>query len=131
MTVIARQTTFFLQDSDMIKKSLIISALAASLLTFGSQVFAEDQQPAAVGPLMTQQEIQVYQDKMRNAQTSEERQQIQKQHSDQIQKRAQARSEAQRKMYEDSVNSRDADMDRGTGMDSGKGKGEGQGGKGH
>jgi len=116
----------------MIKKSLFISALAVSLLTFAGQVFAEDQQPTAVGPLMTQQEIQAYQDKMRNAQTSEERQQIQKQHSAQIQERARARSEAQRKMYEDSVNSRDADMDKGAGMGSGKNNSDGQGGgKGH
>jgi hypothetical protein len=116
----------------MIKKSLFISALTVSLLTFAGQVFAEDQQPATVGPLMTQQEIQAYQDKMRNAQTPEARQQIQKEHSAQIQERARARSEAQRKMYDESVNSRDADMDKGAGKASGKGKGEGQGGgKGH
>jgi hypothetical protein len=111
----------------MIKKSLIISAFAASLLTFGGHVLAEGQQPDAMGPLMSQQEIQAFQEKMRNAQTPEERQQIQKEHSDQIQQRAQARSEASRKMYEESVNSRETEMNKDAGMESGKAEGQGAG----
>jgi hypothetical protein len=116
-----------LQDLDMIKKSLIISALAVSLLTIGGQAFAEDQQqqPATMGPLMSQQEIQAYQEKMRNAQTPEEREQIQKEHSAQVQERAKARSDAQRKEYEERTKAYDSEMDKSMGSDMSNGQGDG------
>jgi len=121
----------------MIKKSLIISAFAASLLTAG-YALAEDAQPTSTtGPLMTQQEIQAYQDKLRNAQTSEERHQIQMEHQATVQERAKARSEAHRKEYEDRKAAHESEMDamdKGKGSDMSTGKGEGSGaggGKGH
>jgi len=96
----------------MIKKSLIITAIAASLLTFGGHAFAEEQQPSAVGPLMTQQENQAFQEQMRNAQTPEERQQIQEQHHQLIQERAKARSDAQRKAYDERKAASDAEYEK-------------------
>lgn len=113
----------------MIKKTLIISACVVSLLTFAGQTFAEDQQPATTGPLMTQQESQAYQDEMRNAKTPEERQQIQQQHHEQMQERAKARSEAQRKMHDERVNSEWSGAEKGAGMGTGTGGGS-AGGKG-
>jgi hypothetical protein len=114
----------------MIKKSLIISAFAISLLTAG-YAFAEDAQPVSTtGPLMTQQEIQAYQDKLRNAQTSEERHQIQMEHQATVQERSKARSEAHRKEYDDrkAVNETNDDMDQAKGSGSDKGDGSGAGG---
>jgi membrane protein involved in colicin uptake len=108
----------------MIKKALIISAFITGLLTFAGQTFAEDQQPAATGPLMTQQETQAFQEKMRNAKTPQERQQIQQQHHEQLQQRAKARNEAQRKLHEERVNSNNAAQGAGMGGGSAGGKGK-------
>jgi uncharacterized membrane protein YukC len=116
----------------MIKKSLIISAFVASMLTAG-YAFAEDAQPVSTtGPLMTQQEIQAYQDKLRNAQTSEERHQIQMEHQATVQERAKARSDAHRKEYDERNAAHESkdDMDKGKGSGKGDGSGTG-GGKGH
>jgi hypothetical protein len=115
----------------MIKKSLIISAFVASMLTAGYAI-AEDAQPVSTdGPLMTQQEIQAYQDKLRNAKNSEERHQIQMEHQATVQERSKARSEAHRKEYDErnSAHESNDDMDQGkssgSGQDNGSGQGEG------
>ncbi len=110
----------------MIKKSLIIAACVASLLAFSGQTFAEDQQPAATGPLMTQQETKAFHEQMQNAKTPEERQQIQQQHHEQLQERSKARREAQRKMHDERVNSEWSGAEKGAGTSGGSAGGKGK-----
>ena len=74
----------------MMKRTLIMSTLAATLfLSTGLAVAAEPQQVYA-GQLMTQQEMFEFRERMHNARTPQERQQIRNEHHQQMQARAQA-----------------------------------------
>ncbi|MDP3125365.1 MAG: hypothetical protein Q8M84_06970, partial [Thiobacillus sp.] len=79
----------------MLNKSLFISAMTSSLLLAFNPAFSADapmknqaQEQVYGSQLMTQQERTEYQAKMRNAKTSEEREQIRAQHHKEMQVRA-------------------------------------------
>lgn len=77
----------------MFKKTLLISAMASSLLfaipaAFAADPPAQDQQEVYGSQLMTPQERTEYQAKMRAAKTNEEREQIRAQHHEEMQVRA-------------------------------------------
>lgn len=83
------------------KKSLILSAVAAALALSSGLVMAEDnemsrdrletQQQVQGRQLMTQQEREEFRNKMRSANSAEERQQIQKEHHERMKLRAKER----------------------------------------
>lgn len=85
----------------MMKKPLMVSALAALLTLPAGLVMAADQevtqdkdqlrQQTLDGPLMTEQEHNEFREKMRTATSSEERRQIQMQRHEQMKERAKAR----------------------------------------
>jgi surface antigen len=81
----------------MINRPFIYSALAA-VIAFSGNTIAEDQQPVYDGPLITQQESLDHFEKMNNAKTASERQKIQQEHHQLMQKRAEARGEKLREM---------------------------------
>ena len=87
----------------MIKRPLIMSALATALILSAGFAFAADQAPAQEqtqtkkqvqvygSQLMTQQERAEYRAKMRAAKTAEEREQIRKEHHESMKARAKER----------------------------------------
>lgn len=76
----------------MMKRALVLSALAATLCLPGSFAFSADQKEQIYGSqLMTEQERNDYRTKMRSAKTDEEREQIRKAHHVEMQARAKAR----------------------------------------
>ena len=74
----------------MMKHTLIMSTLAATLFLSTGLAAAEPQQ-AYSGPLMTQQEMFGFHERMRYARTPQEREQIRNEHHQKMQARAQAR----------------------------------------
>ena len=75
----------------MINRPFIFSALTAAMIIFSGNTFAEDQQPVRGSQLMTEQERLQHREKMQNAKTAEERQQIQKANHVLMRARAEAR----------------------------------------
>lgn len=76
----------------MMKRTLMMSALAVALVLFSGFAFAADQDKQIYGSqLMTQQERTKYHTKMRIVKTAQEREQIRNQHHEQMQKRAKER----------------------------------------
>lgn len=110
----------------MIKRKIIISAIAATLLALSGNAVAEDQQQVYGSQLMTQQERLEHHERMRNAKTAEERHQIQKEHHEMMQERAKARGQKLREMSDE----RREGQGRGAGMGEGAGSGKGSGGGG-
>jgi uncharacterized membrane protein YgcG len=96
----------------MMKRTLMMSALAATLVLFSGFAFAADQDEQIYGnQLMTQQERTDYHAKMRTVKTAQEREQIRKEHHEQMQVRAKERG----------VTLPDEPPGRGGGMGSGGG----------
>jgi hypothetical protein len=115
----------------MMKKTLMVSALATALSLSSGLVLAADQVPAKEkaqtqeqiygSQLMTQQERAEQRDKMRAAKTAEEREQIRKEHHERMKERAKERG----------VTLPDEPPARGSRMGSGgSGMGSGSGGMG-
>jgi hypothetical protein len=105
------------------KRPLIVSALTAALSLSAGLAFAADQQQQIYGSqLMTQQERNEYQAKMRAAKTAEEREQIRKEHHEQMKERAQAHGIT----LPDEPPARGGGMGPGGGMGSGMGPGGGR-----
>ncbi len=113
----------------MIKRPLIMSALATALFLSTGFALAADQAPAQEktptkkqvqvygSQLMTQQERVEYRAKMRAAKTTEEREQIRKEHHESMKERAKERG----------VTLPDDPPARGSGMGAGGGMGPGGG----
>lgn len=79
----------------MMKRTLIVSALVVVMSFSTGLSFAIDQEEQICGSqLMTQQERNEYRAKMRSAKTVEEREQIRKEHHEQMKERAKARGVA-------------------------------------
>lgn len=75
----------------MMKRTLMVSTIAAALSLSAGLTFAADQQQQIYGSqLMTQQERNEYRTKMRAAKTAEEREQIRKEHHERMKERAKA-----------------------------------------
>ena len=74
----------------MMKRTLIMSTLAATLFLTTGLATAADPQQVYGGPLMTQQEMYEFHGRMRNARTPQERDQIRNQHHQLMQARAKA-----------------------------------------
>ena len=81
----------------MINRPFIYSALA-TVIIFSGNTIAEDQQPDYGSPLITKQERLEHFEKMNNAKTASERQKLQQEHHQLMQKRAEARGQKQREM---------------------------------
>jgi len=75
----------------MIKQSLIRFTLILSFFVPIGSSFAVDQTPVYGGQLMTQQERIEHRERLRNAKTAKEREQIREKHHMRIQERAKAR----------------------------------------
>ena len=74
------------------KRTLMVSALAAVLILSSGFAFAADQDEQIYGSqLMTQQERTEYRVKMRAAKTAQEREQIRNEHHEQLKERAKER----------------------------------------
>jgi len=106
----------------MMKRTLMMSTLAAALVLLSGFTFAADQDEQIYGSqLMTQQERTEYHAKMRAAKTAQEQEQIRKEHHEQMQARAKDRG----------VTMPDEPTGRGGGMGPGGGRmGPGGGGMG-
>jgi hypothetical protein len=113
---------YYSKESAIMKNTLIVSTLAATLMLAASPVFAAEQQEQIYGSqLMTQQERNEFRAKMRAAKTAEERERIRKEHHERMKERARARG----------LMLPDEPPDRGSGMRSGKaGTGPGGGDRG-
>jgi len=107
----------------MLKRSLIISSLAASLLFSNSGLNAADQQPVYGSQLMTQQERAEFHQRMRDAKSDGERQKIRNEHHKKMQKRA----KAQGLTLPDKPPASGAGKGPGGGMGAGRGPGGGAG----
>ncbi|WP_321416578.1 hypothetical protein [uncultured Desulfobacter sp.] len=76
----------------MMKRTLMMSTLVATLVLFSGFAFAADQDKQIYGSqLMTQQERAEYHAKMRSVKTVQEREQIRNEHHEQMQERAKER----------------------------------------
>ena len=74
------------------KRTLMVSALAAALSLSAGSAFTADQKEQIYGSqLMTQQERNAFRSKMRAAKTAEERERIRNEHHEQMVERAKAR----------------------------------------
>lgn len=74
------------------KRTLMVSTLAAVLSLSAGFAFAADQEKQIYGSqLMTQQERNEYRTRVRAAKTAEEREQIRKEHHEQMKERAKER----------------------------------------
>jgi len=74
------------------KRTLMVSVLAAALALSSGFAFAAGQDEQVYGSqLMTQQERTEYRAKMRSAKTAQEREKIQKEHHEQMKERAKER----------------------------------------
>lgn len=105
----------------MIKRMLMISALATALSLSSTFTLAEDQNEQIYGSqLMTQQERNEHRDRMRTAKTAEEREQVRNEHHERMKARAQERG----------VSLPDNPPARGAGMGPGGGAGQKGGGMG-
>ena len=75
----------------MMKRTVIVSALAAALtLSAGVSLGADQQETIYGSQIMTQQERTEYRTKMRAVKTAEEREQIRKEHHERMKERAKA-----------------------------------------
>jgi hypothetical protein len=108
------------------KRTLLYAALLAAMLpAFGTVAYAADQDQDRLrtrdqvygSQLMTQEERNAYRDRMRAAKTEQEREQIRKEHHEQMKVRAK----------EKGVTLPDEPPARGRGMGPGKGMGPGMG----
>ncbi len=110
----------------MMKQSLIISALAATLLLSTGSSFAADQEQIYGSQLMTQQEQLEYRKKNTNAKTAQEREQIRMEHQAMINERAKERN---MKLPDTPASGMgpSGDMQRDGGMSPGGGMGGGRG----
>ena len=80
------------KEFKMMKRTLMVSALAAVLILYSGFAFAADQDEQIYGSqLMTQQERTEYRVKMRAAKTAQEREQIRNEHHEQLKERAKER----------------------------------------
>jgi uncharacterized membrane protein YgcG len=113
------------KEFKMMKRTLMMSALAVALVLFSGFAFAADQDEQIYGSqLMTQQERTEYHAKMRVVKTVQEREQIRKEHHEQMQERAKERGVT----LPDEPPGRGGGMGRGGGgMESGGGMGSGGG----
>lgn len=103
------------------KRTLLYAAVLAAMLPAGGILaYAADQVPIYGSQLMTQQERDEYRERMRAAKTEQEREQIRKEHHEQMNIRAK----------EKGVTLPDEPPARGRGMGPGKGMGPGGGGMG-
>lgn len=84
----------------------------------------EGQQPGYSGPLITQQESHEYFEKMKNAKTASERQKVQQEHQQLIQKRLEARRLKQREMSKKQYDSGAGGNETGAGMGTGSSGGK-------
>jgi len=76
----------------MLRRTFMVSALAATLSLPAATAFAADQQEQIYGSqLMTQQERNEYRARMQAANTAQEREQIRAEHHERMKERAQAR----------------------------------------
>ena len=108
----------------MMKRTLVLSALVAVLFCFHGFSFAANQEEQIYGgQLMTQQERNEYQAKMRAAKTAEERERIRNEHHKEMRERARARGVT----LPDEPPSRRGGMGPGGGMGHGGGMGSGGG----
>jgi uncharacterized membrane protein YgcG len=108
----------------MMKRTLVLSVLVAVLFCFYSFSFAANQEEQIYGSqLMTQQERNEYQAKMRAAKTAEERERIRNEHHKEMRERARARGVT----LPDEPPSRRGGMGPGGGMGYGGGMGSGGG----
>jgi ABC-type sugar transport system substrate-binding protein len=81
----------FRKASTMMKRTVIIAALATALtLSAGVSIGANQQETVYGSQIMTQQERNEYRTKMRAAKTAEEREQIRKVHHERMKERAKA-----------------------------------------
>jgi hypothetical protein len=114
----------------MIKQALIMSFLIVALILSAAPAFADDQEVTYGSQLMTDQEKIEFREKLRNAKTDEERDQLLKEHHEQMIERA---TEKGLTLPEEPLQ-KGAGMGHGSGMGSGGGMGSGSGsggGKGH
>ncbi len=84
----------------------------------------EGQQPGYGGPLITQQESHEHFEKIKNAKTASERQKIQQEHHQLIQKRSEARRLEQREMSKKQYGSGAGGNQTGAGMGTGSSAGK-------
>jgi hypothetical protein len=104
----------------MIKQALIMSFLIVALTLAAAPAFADDQKMVYGSQLMTDQEKSEFREKLRTAKTDEERDQLLKEHHEQMMERAK----------EKGLTLPDEPLQQGAGMGQGSGKGYGSG-KGH
>jgi uncharacterized protein HemX len=86
---VANESTLFCKEYPMMKRTAIVSALAAALtLSAGVSLGADQQETLYGSQIMTQQERNEYHTKIRAAKTAEEREQIRKEHHERMKERA-------------------------------------------
>jgi len=106
------------KEAAMKKRSWIMLFFAMALIPVAAPAFSADDQETIYGSqLMTKQERVEFRQKMRNAQTTEEREQLRLEHHAQMQERAK----------EKGLTLPDEPMPKGAGMGSGQGMGHGGG----
>jgi hypothetical protein len=101
----------------MMKPALIMSLLIVALILVAAPAFADDQQVVSGSQLMTDQEKIEFREKLHNAKTDEERDQLLKEHHEQMMERAK----------EKGLTLPDEPLQKGAGMGQGSGKGYGSG----
>lgn len=114
----------------MTKQILIMSFLAVALLLAAAPAFADDKEQISGSQLMTDQEKIEFREKLDNAKTDEDRDQLLKEHHEQMMERAKEKGLT----LPDEPLQKGAGMGQGSGMGSGGGMGSGSGsggGKGH
>lgn len=101
----------------MMKQALIMSLLIVALILAAAPAFADDQKMVYGSQLMTDQEKTEFREKLRTAKTDEERDQLLKEHHEQMMERAK----------EKGLTLPDEPLQKGGGMGQGSGKGYGSG----
>jgi len=107
----------------MKKRLLIMYALTMALVLAVGSVFAADQEQIYGSQLMTQPERLEYRERLRNATTAEEREQVRKEHHEQMRERAKEQGVA----LPDEPSVGGGGMGAGNCPGGGKGKGPGMG----
>lgn len=103
----------------------IVSVITAALVLVMGSAFASDQVQIYGSQLMTKQERLEYRERLRNAATDEEREQIQKEHQEEIRERAKAKGVTLPE--EPAVEGRGLGIGSGNCPGGGMGKGRGMG----
>lgn len=103
-----------------------MTVFTAALLLVTGMSYADDQAQDVSGPLLSREESEQFNERMRNAKDSAERRQIQEEQHNLVQERAKARNESQRKMHEQRRQEHEKGKGSGDGDATGGGKGKGK-----